>query len=285
MARWLLGSMLVLAVGCGSGVRDGDDDGGANPDGGADTDGDAGGGTDTTADGCSEAAQKIYAVDEDRTFYRFDPPTKKLDLVGTIACGDSTVFSMAVTRDAVAYVLMLDGVIWEVSTADASCTATPYQTGQQGFTTFGMGFATDGPDVTTEKLFVADPSKLAWIDDAWKLSLVGPITGNPELTGNGLGELWGFFPQAATVHISHIDKAAASEIDTFNLPSLSNGASAWAFAYWGGAFYVFYQADADPSTSVYRVRADDGQIETWMADTGRRIVGAGVSTCAPTTVQ
>jgi hypothetical protein len=282
---WAL-ALIALGPSCGGDAARGaggdtDADGDADTDTDTDTDGD----TDAD-DGCSDAAKVVYVVDSDNTLYTFDPPTKAFEVVGVVNCGNgSSPYSMAVTREAVAYVLFQNGDIFEVSTADASCTATPYVTGQAGFGVFGMGYASDGEGSTEETLYVANDASLASIGDDWIIDVIGSISGDPELTGNGLGELWGFFPQSTVVHISRIDKASAAESGTLDLTSLSNGASAWAFAYWGGAFYVFYQADADPSTNVYRVQADDGQIETWMQNTGRRIVGAGVSTCAPTTVQ
>jgi hypothetical protein len=236
---------------------------------------------DTSGDGCSDAAKLIYLVDEDQTLYKFDPPAKTFQKIGTITCGASSPFSMAVTRDAVAYVLLSGGAIFEVSTADASCQATPYASGQNGFSTFGMGYATDGPNVTTEKLYVANGSQLAWLDTSWTNHVLGSISGDPELTGNGLGELWGFFPSSSPPHVSNIDKATGGLITTYPLPSLANTPSAWAFAYWGGAFYVFYESFSDASTNVYRVDAATGDMVTWMANTGKRIVGAGVSTCAP----
>ncbi|MDD5307684.1 MAG: hypothetical protein PHU25_10230 [Deltaproteobacteria bacterium] len=287
MTRHLLIAIAALgALSCGRGDGSRGDDDADGGGGDADSDGDADTDTDTDSDGCSEAAKKIYLVDSDQTLYKLDPPTKIFEKIGTITCGASSPFSMAVTRDAVAYVLLSGGAIFEVSTSDAACKATPYQSGQNGFSTFGMGYATDGPDVTTEKLYVANSSQLAWLDPAWKINVLGPIAGDPELTGNGLGELWGFFPTASQPHVSNIDKTSGGLIATYPLPAyITNSPSAWAFAYWGGAFYIFYESSSDTSTQVYRVDAANGQTEVWMADTGKRIVGAGVSTCAPTTVE
>jgi hypothetical protein len=50
----------------------------------------------------------------------------------------------------------------------------------------------------------------------------------------------------------------------------------WAVKFWGGSFWIFLDS------SVYQVPRDTPQtIATVIADTGRNIVGAGVSTCAP----
>jgi hypothetical protein len=293
MRRSLAASVLLLAClaaaasllpSCGDdGARDTGSDGDSDGDGDTDADGDSDSDTD---DGCSEASKVVYVVDSDNSLYTFDPPTGEFGLIGTVDCGNlSSPFSMAVTRDAVAYVLFQNGDIFEVSTSDATCTATPYVTGQSGFSVFGMGFATDGADTTAETLYIADSASLATIDDDWIVGIVGSIAGDPELTGNGLGELWGFFPTAATPHVSQIDKANGSLVTTYPMSGLSSDASAWAFAYWGAAFYVFYESILDTSTYVYKVDAESGAVETYISDSGKRIVGAGVSTCAPTAIE
>jgi len=60
--------------------------------------------------------------------------------------------------------------------------------------------------------------------------------------------------------------------------------SAWAFAFWGGDFYIFLKRDTDNSTNVWHLTAA-GQVSKALNDTGRTIVGAGVSTCAPLMIQ
>jgi hypothetical protein len=282
---WAL-ALIALGPSCGGDAARGaggdtDADGDADTDTDTDTDGD----TDAD-DGCSDAAKVVYVVDSDNTLYTFDPPTKAFEVVGVVNCGNgSSPYSMAVTREAVAYVLFQNGDIFEVSTADASCTATPYVTGQAGFGVFGMGYASDGEGSTEETLYVANDASLASIGDDWIIGVIGSIGGDPELTGNGLGELWGFFPSAATPHVSRIDKGNGSLLTTYPMTDLSNSPSAWAFAYWGAAFYVFYESALDLSTNVYKVGAESGAVELYIPDSGKRIVGAGVSTCAPTTIE
>ena len=56
----------------------------------------------------------------------------------------------------------------------------------------------------------------------------------------------------------------------------------FAFATWGGDFYVFLRLyGMGESTRVYRV-STSGLTEVLDDETGRNIVGVGVSTCAPT---
>ena len=114
------------------------------------------------------------------------------------------------------------------------------------------------------------------------LTSIGGLPGWPELTGTGLGELWGFFPQTSPASVRQIDKASGSTSRNFPLSAIDTTLTqAWAFAFWGGRFYIFIQAFLDTSTNVRRLDPTDGSVTEVVHDSGFRIVGAGVSTCAP----
>jgi hypothetical protein len=55
--------------------------------------------------------------------------------------------------------------------------------------------------------------------------------------------------------------------------------SGWAFAFWGGDFWVFTAPAGD--SRITRFRPSDGSVTTVVDSLGAIIVGAGVSTCAP----
>jgi hypothetical protein len=57
--------------------------------------------------------------------------------------------------------------------------------------------------------------------------------------------------------------------------------SAWAFAFWGGDFWLFTAPGV--ASRVDRYRPSDGSTVTMKSNVGFNIVGAGVSTCAPLT--
>ena len=59
--------------------------------------------------------------------------------------------------------------------------------------------------------------------------------------------------------------------------------TAYAFAQWGGKFYIFttIAEDFDENSSVRTVDRTTGQYRTIMTHLPYRISGAGVSTCAP----
>ena len=58
----------------------------------------------------------------------------------------------------------------------------------------------------------------------------------------------------------------------------------YAFAHWGGNYWVFLQRTGEPSSTVYEVDGVSGTIKSTAPAPGRTIVGAGVSTCAPTVI-
>jgi len=297
----LMVGLLLLASGCGNStrrpVRPGTDSGiSPTSDSGVDTGTVHPPPTDggTPVGDCSEAARWIYVVDSDGSLVRFEPDTLSFTRVGTLDCpavSAETPFSMAVDRNANAWVLYSDGHVFSVSTSDAHCTATSFAPNQAGFEVFGMGFASNAAMSTDETLFVAGgPSSmigsganLGTINtSSLALTSIGGLPGWPELTGTGLGELWGFFPQTSPASVRQIDKASGSTSRNFPLSAIDTTLTqAWAFAFWGGRFYIFIQAFLDTSTNVRRLDPTDGSVTEVVHDSGFRIVGAGVSTCAP----
>ena len=70
---------------------------------------------------------------------------------------------------------------------------------------------------------------------------------------------------------------------SFNEPTLAAQDPGYAFAHWGGDYWVFL-VPSGGSTTVYQVNGMTGAISSTTAAPGRTIVGAGVSTCAPVVV-
>jgi hypothetical protein len=251
-------------------------------------------------DGCSDAAKLVYTVDQNNLFSQFDPMTKTFHDLGTLSCPASagaTPFSMGVDRNAVAWVLYSDGALFHVDTASLACTATNWHS-SNGLTQFGMGFSSNMVGSTDDTLFVAggasvngaNNSTLAKLDTtAFSATTVGSVTGWPELTGNGNAELWGWFPSdqtgSTTPRVEQIDKTSGAPIKTYMLPTLQGMPSAWAFAFWGGDYWVFLAKDLETSTTVYQIDGATGAVKGNTSAGTRLIVGAGVSTCAPVVIQ
>ncbi len=286
--------VLIALVACRPDTHTRDDGGWG--DGDADTDADADGdpGDTGTEDDCAYGAEWVYLVDARYNLIRFQPDTLTLSPIGRLDCpgaGMGTPFSMSVDRNGYAWVLYNGGRIYLVSTSDASCSATDFAPHQNGFEVFGMGFVADDVDSMDETLFIAGGSSmsiasgrstLGFIDDALVVNPISEMPGWPELTGTGEGELWGFFPDTTPPSVRRVDKSNAATPEVYELHTLGTiQAQAWAFAAWGGRFYVFLQRMSDGSSHVWRFDPNDESFVDVIPDTGYRIVGAGVSTCAP----
>ena len=84
---------------------------------------------------------------------------------------------------------------------------------------------------------------------------------------------------AAPVNVAEIDKSSGAILSQAPQPTVTIG-SAWAFAFWGGDFWLFTNPSGITS-QVDRYQPSTGQTTTVKQNVGLSIVGAGVSTCAP----
>jgi hypothetical protein len=299
---------LALAAGCAgsghdqqgfpggsSGDDGGDSSGGGSGSGsGGNALGDGGGSSSGGGAGCAQAAEFVYVVDVNGTLYQFNPPTLAFTQVGQVTCASSDFFSMAVDRNAVAWVLAQDGTIVKYDINAKTCTKTAYQAGQQGFQTFGMGFSANGPGATTDTLFVTDdelqtPSSnrgLATVDTS--SAVLTPVAQydqlkglEAELTGTGDGRLFGAF-EGTPYTVAEIDKTTAHIISVAPQTGINYApsSSSLAFAFWGGDFWLFVGPGGTTDVFQYQPSA---HATTKRETQPFEIVGAGVSTCAPTT--
>lgn len=251
---------------------------------------------------CSDDTKDIFVLSEDANLYSFHPPTLAFKQIGLLKCatGGATPTSMAVDRSGTAWVLHSDSSIWKVNTRDLTCqptTFTPPETQDGSFQKFGMGFSTDSKGGSAEELFLSDHTGagLARLDTStMKVQFVGPYTGDlqgktSELTGTGDGKLYGFFV-TVPAQVAEINKATGDIVSTTPLTDTSAG-TAWAFSFYGGDFYVYTYSDGgsglprnNGGSDVTRYRPSTGEVAIVKPKIGFKIVGAGVSTCAPTTL-
>lgn len=157
-----------------------------------------------------------------------------------------------------------------------------------------MGFVTEKAGSTKEKLYLAGGdtkskgSQLSVLaPENLAVTSVGDMTSaeqSPELTGTGNGGLYAYYPGATKTWVAEIDPVTAKEKQTWQLQADGDNASAWAFAHWGGKFYIFTTGGVfgTGDTRMLRLDPSTGKTETLVAKVPYRIVGAGVSTCAPT---
>src|SRR5512140_266734 len=221
-----------------------------------------------------DGVELIYVVDVANELLSFDPrklPQDPFHKIGTLQCEKPSIAaaSMAIDRHGVAWVLYEDGQMFKVSIDDASCQPSPYVPSTTEFHRFGMGFVTDKPGSTSEKLFIAShgsSSTLGIIDTEHDLTprRVGPLTAavdsNPELTGTSEAGLFGFYPvDEGPSFVQEIDRATgAPKGRRWLLGKSSLGAvTAFAFAQWAGVFYTFVTTSDDSFRENSTVRAID----------------------------
>ncbi len=272
---------------------------------------------DCTADG----VDLIYVVDDAYRLLSYDPrkigtAQDPFTLIGNLNCpasatpvpgwlGEVTPFSMSVDRLGFAWVLYASGQVFKVDiNNNLACTNSGFQTQQNGWLLFGMGFVTDTAGGNTEQLYIgggdpaADPGGLFGVvtPQLTPMTLGNlPNTGeySPEFTGTGNAELFGFFPGINTAFVQELDQATGGLTGTpMSIPGglgggLGAAVQAWAFAQWGGKFYLFVTT-TDGLSSNSTVRTIDRQTGMYQLITQNlpyAIVGAGVSTCAPVDVE
>ena len=256
---------------------------------------------------CPEGTRLIYTVDMDNQMWSFNPQDdlNEFTLLGTLDCpagaswpgwsGRAGPFSMSVDRTGRAWVLYTSGEIFFVDIHTLACEPSPFVPGSGGLQLFCMGFVSDSEGSDAETLFVAGgPASqfqsvtptLAGIERATAvLTPVGPLdTGIywPEFTGTGAGVLFGYIP-GANATVTRFDKTNGDVVDQWVLPPWSTEVGAYAFAHWGGRFYIFASSTVGftEATTVRRFDPLTGETLIVVESVPQIIVGAGVSTCAP----
>jgi hypothetical protein len=250
---------------------------------------------------CAAGTELVYVLSDTGSLWSFDPKSGEFAFIADIDCGGMVdTYSMGVSRKGRAWIQYWDGDLYTVDLNDASdpvkCLDPGFVPGHPMFPQFGMAFVANSPSDPCDKLYahsgiapdlqgpdvgalgVIDPytlelSSIAGIDYAWG-----------ELTGTGTGRLFAFQGSAPAL-LTEYDKQTGEVIDVLPLPGLQSD-NAFAFAWWGGDFYLFTShGDFANVSDVWHLDFDDsdesGQALTLLSSAPIRIVGAGVSTCAP----
>ena len=251
---------------------------------------------------CVADNQDIYVLSEFGSIWSFDPSDASFDFITDVECGGMTdSFSMGVSRKGRAWVQYVSGDLYTVDLKDpgSACKDPGFIPGTPKFPNFGMAFVTNDANDHCDKLYahsgiepglqgqgvgglgVIDPqtlvlSEIVAIDEGWG-----------ELTGTGDGRLFAFQGDQQT-WIREYDKVTGEVLGTWPLPGLASP-GAFAFAYWGGDFYLFVTTEEgffDGPSQVLHLDFDgsdgNGVVLTTLVEAAPiRIVGAGVSTCAP----
>ena len=246
---------------------------------------------------CAANTDLVYVLSDNAELWSFAPKTLTFTKVTTLACAGlaASTFSMSVDRTGKAWVLFQSKDIRTIDVNNpTTCDDPGYTPDQMGFGLFGMGFVSNSISDPCDKLYAHtyDPSKgfgegvgagkLGVIDPLTTvMSTIGPVNYNGgELTGTGDGRLFAF-AGANPAKLVEYDKTTALPIKTTPLNGLSL-TNAFAFAAYAGSFYMFTESNGDATKSkvtfVDGVTYSQSQV---VAKAPIRIVGAGVSTCAP----
>jgi hypothetical protein len=244
--------------------------------------------------GCAPGTDVIYVLSDNAELWSFDPDSLEFELVGGFVCsGMVSTFSMGVDRNAVAWVMFQSGDIFNIDiNAPAACVDPGYTPGQLGFGLYGMAFVSEGEDNPCDQLYAQQFNgnfgqegpgigQLGTVDpDDLTLSVVGPDDfDGGELTGTGDGRLF-MFAGASPAKLVELDKSDASVISVFELGDLEL-TNAFAFSFFAGDFYFFTEGAGFDSQVTYLDYDGSQDLEVVVAQAPIRIVGAGVSTCAP----
>lgn len=230
----------------------------------------------------------IYLVTLESKLMSFDPEKKGMSAytaIGDLECNRySSPQSMAVDRNGIAWVFYSSGHLYWVSTSDASCNPTKY-VHPSGNTQLGMAFTSDRPNAPEETLYIASASfGLATIDTkSLQVRNLGSHPTKGELAGGQDAKLFMFTPTT----FGDFGHSRLDELDRRSYePALAHHMreqahlQAWAFARYGGLFYIFTSDAGEPSKCT--VVDVEGKIERVRdKDIGYRIVGAGQSTLVP----
>lgn len=258
----------------------------------------------------ASGTQLIYVIDTAQNLLSFDPnklgSSDPFTLIGRPSCpasgaidglGTATPFSMSVDRNGTAWVLYSSGELFHVSTSNATCQSTNWRTGNGGFELFGMGFVTNEKGSNEETLYIAGgkagnlvDGNLGTISSTMQVKKLGALPKadrSAELTGTGDAKLYAYFPGTTSPSlVANLDKTTIAKGDSWAMPALPGGATAWAFAHYGGKFYIFATSGNrfSETNNVYELDSSTGKTTTVVPNSQYKIVGAGVSTCVPITI-
>jgi hypothetical protein len=169
----------------------------------------------------------------------------------------------------------MDGRLFAVDTTNGHCRTIGFRPGQAGFETFGMGYAKNDDD-TGETLYIAGAGLGSLDTKTFDITFLGSLTyGRTELTSLDK-QLFAYSVESGV--IAGLDKTNGSTKIAYRTSAVAERL-AFAFAQWGGDFWVF---TGDQHSIVTQYSPADDTSNVVVQNTGMLIVGAGSSTCAPT---
>jgi hypothetical protein len=248
----------------------------------------------------------IFVLSGDAELWKYFPANNTFKMLGSLNCGMTDTFSMAVDRLGFAWVQFLGGDIRKVDVTDVSkCTDPGFIAGQNGVENFGMAFVSNSESDACDRIYGNTYSGFGGFSEGpnigdfitidpmtLKLSKLGKTNfDGAEGTGTGDGRAF-LFGGTGPAKLVEVDKKTGAAKQTLPLAGLEINNGAFAFAFFAGDFYFFTDSNNDFFASeVTRLDYDDSdgngkQDLTQLTDNAPLvIVGAGVSTCAPVAPQ
>jgi hypothetical protein len=243
---------------------------------------------------CADNTDLIYVLSDNGQLYSFDPLNNQFALItNNLGCPQNQAFSMSVDRNGIAHVMFQNDDIYTIDVNNPNMCLDPmYQPGQLGFNKFGMGFVSNNEFDPCDKLYAhswngqggftegPNTGRMGRLDpETLTMEEIGFINYNGgELTGTGDGRLFAF--AGAPAKLVEYDKETAQVLATEQLNM--NLTNAFAFAFYGGDFYLFTEGNNPTFSKVTHYDYDDDKsLTTVVMQAPIRIVGAGVSTCVP----
>jgi len=240
----------------------------------------------------------IFVLSKTAELWKYFPGTHKFTLLGAIDCGLApSTFSMGVDRQGSAWVQFSDLQIRKIDVTDVSACSDPgFVPGQGGVENFGMAFVSNSADDKCDRLYGNHYNFVAEGDMVSEFFSVDPQTlelvqlgksdyGLAEVTGTGDGRAF-LFAGPDPSKLVEVDKTTGATLAITPLPGVKTGGG-FAFAFFAGDFYFFTDNMSDGKSEVTHLDYDDSDnngaqdLTVVVQDAPLRIVGAGVSTCAP----
>ena len=228
---------------------------------------------------CTGDEHLVYVLSNSPAgIHRFNPQTLTFTRLSYLDCPDPTgTWSMAIDRFNVAWIQYKSGRFFQVGLDDFKCTEIRVHGLPDGLQPAGMGFSKNDSG-TGESLFLARDGLWKVDPETHQASRVGatPLGSLFELTGTGDGQLFGY--NSSNGIVGRVDKSTGATLETHRTSAIG---SPWAFAQWGGDFWLFNRYGDWGNSSVTRHSPTATTSTIVLDDSGLEIVGAGVSTCAP----
>ncbi|MBZ5710407.1 hypothetical protein [Nannocystis pusilla] len=240
----------------------------------------------------------IFVLSKTAQLWKYFPQGNNFELLGPADCGLApSTFSMGVDREGFAWVQYSDKQLRKIDVTDTSnCSDPGFVPLQNGIKNFGMAFVSNSAIDKCDRIYGNHYNGVANGDMVSEFFSVDPDTlavvphglsdyGLAEVTGTGDGRAF-LFAGPDPSQLVEVDKATGATLEVIPLPGVKTGGG-FAFAFFGGDFYFFTDKESDGTSEVTHLDYDDSDgngvqdLEVVVEDAPLRIVGAGVSTCAP----